>query len=233
MTEAKVNVFLRLAPAVMGLGLLPLWASGASPELDLLVRGGRIVDGTGNPAYHGDVGTRQGRIVAIGRLENRTATRVLDATGLVVAPGFVDIHNHSDASLLEDGNGESMVRVYPYRAGQNDLATIIPPWAHEGGSQALVERLRDPALRGRLEHEILDGIPGWYNHYTATGSWEGMMLVSLTNPEYKRFEGEPRYYGTFPRVRGRYVREEKLLTSSTTPPSRNRISTRPAWCTWS
>ena len=81
--------------------------------------------------------------------------------------------------------------VYPYRAGQNDLATIIPPWAHEGGAQAMIPRLKDPALRPRLEHEILNGIPGsnWYDHYTATGGWEGMLLVSLSNPQYKRFEG--------------------------------------------
>jgi N-acyl-D-amino-acid deacylase len=174
--------------------------------------------------------------------------------------------------------------VYPYRAGQNDLASIIPPWAHEGGSKALIGRLKDPALRPRLEDEILHGIPGsnWYDHYTATGGWDGMLLVSLSNPQYKKFEGmrmnqviatmgkppldtlfelleanggsvptvyfhhseedmryalkqpfvsigsdgtavategplasghpHPRYYGTFPRVLGRYVREEKVLT---------------------
>jgi len=174
--------------------------------------------------------------------------------------------------------------VYPYRAGQNNLASIIPPWAHEGGRAALVKRLRDPALRPRLEKEILGGIPGsnWYNHYTATGGWEGMLLVSLANPKHKQFQGKrmseviqalgrppidamfdllvdnngsvptvyfhhseedmryalrqpfvsigsdgtavksegplaathphPRYYGTFPRVLGRYVREEKILT---------------------
>jgi N-acyl-D-aspartate/D-glutamate deacylase len=173
--------------------------------------------------------------------------------------------------------------VYPYRAGQNDLATIIPPWAHEGGAQAMIGRLKDPELRSRLEHEILNGIPGtnWYDHYTATGGWEGMLLVSLSNPQYKRFEGmrmnqviaalhkgpidalfelleandgsvptvyfhhseedmryalqqsfvsigsdgsavasagplsaghpHPRYYGTFARVLGRYVREEHVL----------------------
>ena len=82
--------------------------------------------------------------------------------------------------------------VYPYRAGQNNLSSIIPPWAHEGGAQALIQRLKDPALRPRLENEINHGIPGtnWYNHYTATGGWEGMLLVSLSNPEYKRFEGK-------------------------------------------
>ena len=81
--------------------------------------------------------------------------------------------------------------VYPYRAGQNNLATIIPPWAHEGGSKALIQRLKDPSLRKRLEDEINHGIPGsdWYNHYTATGGWKGMLLVSLSNPRYRQFAG--------------------------------------------
>src|SRR3989449_9436732 len=82
--------------------------------------------------------------------------------------------------------------VYPYRAGQNDLASIIPPWAHEGGSQAMIRRLQDSSLRPRLQQEIMLGIPGsdWYNHYTATGGWDGMLLVSLRNPSYKRYEGK-------------------------------------------
>jgi N-acyl-D-amino-acid deacylase len=438
-------------------------AQGQRPEFDLLIRGGRVVDGTGNPSFAGDVGVRDGRIAAVGRLAGRTAARTIDATGLAVAPGFIDIHNHSDDTIIEDGNAESMIRqgvtsmifgeglsaapserwkdfasyfaelrrrgistnvgsyigsgtvwttvhgskagpptpdelsrmravvreameqgalgvasslsgppgvwidtdtlvamcevageyggiysthmrtegegvfkavaealeigrrarlpvdiihlkiaehklwgkmpdlvamianaraqgqlveanVYPYRAGQNNLSSIIPPWAHEGGSEAMIRRLKDPALRPRLEKEILNGIPGsdWYNHYTATGGWDGMLLVTLRNPKHKQFEGKrmsevikaagkppldvlfelliendgsvptvyfhhseddmryalkqpfvsvgsdggalktegplsaghphPRYYGTFPRVLGRYVREAKLLT---------------------
>jgi N-acyl-D-aspartate/D-glutamate deacylase len=442
-----------------------LWVvllAAATPDFDLIVRGGRVVDGTGNPSYRGDVAVKQGRIAAVGALGDRTAIRTIDASGLVVAPGFVDIHNHSDETLLVDGDAESMVRqgvttmilgeglsaapspafpdfrayfaallksgistnvgsylgsgtvwtlvhgeragpptavevdrmraivrqamqdgalgvasslsgppgawidtdtlvalcavagefggiysthnrneglgvfeavaeaieigrrarvpvdiihlkisehtlwkqmprlvaqiqaardqgmdvtanVYPYRAGQNDLQTIIPPWGHEGGREALLARLADPAQRTRMEHDIVNGLPGWYDHYTATGSWEGMLLVSLAHPDYKRFEGKrmsdviaafpakrpmevlfdtlianggsvptvyfhhaeedmqyalrqpfasvgsdgtavkiggptalgnphPRYYGTFPRVLGRYVRQEKLLT---------------------
>ncbi len=432
-------------------------------EFDLLIRDGRIVDGTGNPSFVGDVGLRDGRIVAVGRLSNRSATRTIDARGLVVAPGFIDIHNHSDDTIIEDGDAQSFVRqgvtsmifgeggsaapserwkdfssyyaellrrgistnvgsylgsstvwtrvhgnragpataeeltrmravvraameqgalgvasslsgppgvwidtdtlvamcevageyggiysthmrtegagvfksvaealeigrrarvpvdiihlkiaehklwgkmpelvtvitnaraqgqlveanVYPYRAGQNNLSSIIPPWAHEGGSRAMIARLKDPSLRQRLEREILNGIPDsdWYNHYTATGGWDGMLLVTLRNPQYKQFQGKrmsevikavgkppldvlfellaendgsvptvyfhhaeedmryalkqpfvsigsdgtavktegplaaghphPRYYGTFPRVLGRYVREEKLLS---------------------
>jgi N-acyl-D-aspartate/D-glutamate deacylase len=443
----------------------------------VLIRNGTIIDGTGNPSYKGDVGIRGGRIAAMGPLSQARAARTIDASGLVVTPGFIDIHNHSDSALLVDGDAESMIRqgvtsmilgeggsaapvggrqaesrrgrggetswtdfrgyfarllssgistnvgtyvgssqiwtyvrgpnagpptreeldqmraqvrtameqgvlgvasslsgppgawidtdtlvamcqvageyggiysthmrtegfgvfqsvaeaieigrrarvpvdiihlkiaehklwgqmpelvtsiaaaraagqeveahVYPYRAGQNNLSSIVPPWAHEGGSQAMLGRLQDPALRPRIEKEILEGIPGsnWYNHYTATGGWEGMLLVSLSNPKYKQYEGKrmsevirdrggkpldvlfellrensgsvptvyfhhaeedmryalrqpfvsigsdgtavknegplargnphPRYYGTFPRVLGRYVREEKLLT---------------------
>ncbi len=455
-----------------------LMAAGVSllgaQDFDMLIRGGRIVDGAGNPSYLGDIGVRGGKIAAMGKLDGKTAARVVDAKGLTVAPGFIDIHNHSDYTVVVDGDAQSMVRqgvtsmifgeggsaapvggrqttrdfnragwtdlagyfarllkqgispnigtyvgssqiwtyvrgpkagpptaeelaamraevrkameqgalgvasslsgppgswidtdtlvamcqeaaryggiysthmrtegygvfesvaeaieigrragvpvdiihlkiaehklwgqmpeliasiaasrargeqveahVYPYRAGQNNLSSIIPPWAHEGGSQALVARLKEPSLKARLVREIENGIPGsnWYNHYTATGSWEGMLLVSFSNPEYKKFEGKrmneviraiggnpvdvlfrvlidnngsvpavyfhhseddmryalkqpfvsigsdgtavktqgplargnphPRYYGTFPRVLGRYVREEKLIT---------------------
>jgi N-acyl-D-amino-acid deacylase len=79
-------------------------------DFDILIMGGRIVDGTGNPAYYGDVAVRDGRIAAMGRLGGKTAKRVIDANGLTVSPGFIDIHNHSDYTILADGNAESMVR---------------------------------------------------------------------------------------------------------------------------
>lgn len=69
---------------------------------DLLLSGGRVIDGTGNPWFSADVGIRSGRIVAVGNLEGRKATRTLDVTGLVVAPGFIDLHSHADG-LDEDG----------------------------------------------------------------------------------------------------------------------------------
>lgn len=443
--------------------LLLIASSLSAQDYDLLIRGGRIVDGTGNPSFLGDVAISGQKIVAMGKLGAKTARREINAAGLIVAPGFVDMHNHSDDTILVDGNAQSMIRqgvtsmifgeggsaapskkfarfsdyyaevlkrgastnigsyvgssevytfvrghkagpptaeeltqmrgkvreamedgalgvasslsgppgswidtstmvamcetaspyggiysthmrtegfgifesvaealeigrrakvpvdiihlkiaenklwgkmpeligtianaraqgqeveahVYPYRAGQNNLSTIVPPWAHEGGRDALLRRLKDPALHARLEKEILNGIPGtnWYNHYTATGSWEGMLLVNLSNPAYKKYEGKrmnqvisdiggnpvdvlfkvlldnagsvptvyfhhseedmryalkqpfvsigsdgtavategplargnphPRYYGTFPRVLGRYVREDKVIT---------------------
>jgi len=69
------------------------------PELDLLVRGGTVVDGSGLPAFTADVGVRDGRVAAVGRLGSTAATNTIDADGCVVAPGFVDIHTHYDAQL--------------------------------------------------------------------------------------------------------------------------------------
>src|SRR4051812_34544300 len=351
-----------------GLLLVSLIAAASAQDFDLLVRGGTIVDGAGNPSYVGDLGIKGGRIAAMGRLAGKTASRTIDGAGLTVAPGFIDIHNHSDNTIVQDGNAQSFIRqgvtsmifgeggsaapsrryanfdayfsqllkqgistnigtyvgsseiwtlvrgqkpgpptkeelakmralvdeamkngalgvasslsgppgswidtdtlvamcevaskyggiysthmrtegrgvfesvaeaieigkranvpvdiihlkiaehqmwgqmpeltatiaaarargqdvqanVYPYRAGQNNLSSIIPPWAHEGGSQQLIARLKDPSLRARLVDEINHGIKGtnWYNHYTATGSWEGMLLVSFSNPAYKKY----------------------------------------------
>jgi hypothetical protein len=95
---------MKLCLLVLQLGIL-----ASAQDYDLVIRGGRIVDGTGNPSYLGDVASRQGKIVAMGR-PSGTAARTIDATGLTVAPGFIDIHNHSDFTIVQDGNAKSMIR---------------------------------------------------------------------------------------------------------------------------
>jgi N-acyl-D-aspartate/D-glutamate deacylase len=352
---------LTLAVLLLAAGL----ARPADPNYDLVIRNGKLVDGTGNPWVYADVAVRGDRIVAVGRIAG-TGKREIDARGRVVAPGFIDIHSHSDTLLLEDGNAPSKVRqgvttevlgegssagpyrgktqangttrfetlgayfaaiekkgvavnvasyvgldnvwqsamgtsherptadqlgqmrqvldaaladgaiglssmmmmppgslattddvvafckvvarhggsysthirneglgvfdsvkeaiavgeragvpvdvihlkiadekywgrmnevvalveaargrgvsvqanVYPYTRGNNNLSSIIPPWAHEGGTRKMLDRLRDPAERPRLKKDIQDGLPGWYNHYTAVGGDWARMLVS-------------------------------------------------------
>jgi N-acyl-D-amino-acid deacylase len=70
------------------------------PPYDLLIRNGRVLDGTGNPWFPADIAVRAGRIVAVGSLAGAQASRVIDATGKYVTPGFIDIHSHAD-----DGSG--------------------------------------------------------------------------------------------------------------------------------
>ncbi|MBI1874122.1 MAG: amidohydrolase family protein, partial [Acidobacteria bacterium] len=122
---------------------------------DILIRNGHVVDGTGNPWFRADVAIGAGRIVTVGRLPaDARGTRTIDAAGLVVAPGFIDLHTHSDMPLLADGTAQSKVKqgvtldvlgesssVAP-RDGLNDLGTegVKPDWTTFTGYFARVER---------------------------------------------------------------------------------------------
>lgn len=75
-------------------------------HFDTLIRGGTIIDGTGQPRYSAEVGIRGDRIAAVGPLEGAQAVRTIDAGGLIVAPGFIDVHTHADGWLLKTPNLE-------------------------------------------------------------------------------------------------------------------------------
>jgi len=79
-------------------------------EFDIVIHGGRLIDGTGNPWFYGDLGIKNGRIAHIGKINPETGERAISAKGQVVTPGYIDMHTHSDQPVIADGNAESKVR---------------------------------------------------------------------------------------------------------------------------
>jgi N-acyl-D-amino-acid deacylase len=97
---------LRLAPFFLFVALV----HGQTKQFDVLITGARIIDGTGGPWFLGDIGIRGDTIAALGNLPGATAGLRIDARGMVVAPGFIDIHSHGDRGLLRVPTAENYLR---------------------------------------------------------------------------------------------------------------------------
>jgi N-acyl-D-amino-acid deacylase len=97
------------AAAALGMVVLPtvVWSR---PAFDLVIKGGTVVDGTGGPPFQADLGLVGDTITALGRLDPEQGSRLLDASGLMVSPGFIDIHTHSDGDILRYPTADSRVR---------------------------------------------------------------------------------------------------------------------------
>ena len=98
-------------------------AWGQQP-FDLLIRGGRVLDGTGNPWIPADVGIRDGRIAAVGPLGDASAVRVIEAKGKLVVPGFIDLHSHAGRGLA---SGEASRRAAPNLVTQGITTVVVNP----------------------------------------------------------------------------------------------------------
>src|ERR1700704_1158790 len=102
-----------------------------TPPYEVLIRNGRVLDGSGNPWLAADIGIRGGRIIDMGRLGNAAATRVIDAGGLTVSPGFIDVHSHASTGLAGSlkearqliAQGITTVALNPDGGGTPDLRT--------------------------------------------------------------------------------------------------------------
>lgn len=106
----RFALVLSLAISIYAAAAEPPAANKPSEALDLLVRGGTLYDGTGREGVRADVGIRGDRIAAIGDLKDEKAARVIDATGLAVAPGFINMLSWATTSLLADGRSQGDIR---------------------------------------------------------------------------------------------------------------------------
>jgi N-acyl-D-aspartate/D-glutamate deacylase len=143
--------------------------------LEFKITGGRLIDGTGAPARRGDVGVTGDAITAVGDLSAEPAGRTIDAIGRTVAPGFIDMHSHSDWRLWDNRRAESKIR-------QGVTTEVV---GNCGFSPAPVsDQFRDEMQGFAL-------------------AADGQLAIGKPHP---------RSYGTFPRVLGRYARDERVLS---------------------
>ncbi len=106
-----LNKNIRLGLGLSVAGSLPWVKLGcASHEFDYIIKNGTIVDGSGKSSFEGDIGISSHFIKEIGDLSNRTTARTIDASNLVVCPGFIDVHSHSDICLIVNPNADSKIR---------------------------------------------------------------------------------------------------------------------------
>ena len=149
--------------------MLPLFAV-AQESFDLLIKNGRIVDGTGTPWYEADVGIVGDRITRVGNLSGATAPQIIDATGLIVAPGFIDPHTHALRGIFDVPNAESALlqgvttltegndgsSPYPIDRHYADIQDlrISPNWAVFVGQGTIRQRVIGFGLRKASPQEM-------------------------------------------------------------------------------
>jgi N-acyl-D-aspartate/D-glutamate deacylase len=172
---------------------------------DVVIKGGRILDGTGAPELVADLAIRSGRIAGFG--EGFEAEEVVDASGKIVSPGFIDLHSHGDLVLAWPS--EKRLALVEGRIAQGITTEIVGNCGL--GAAPLFGAATD----------LLPRINGWMTPAPFPWSWKG------TSDYLSHGKGKPHpaAYGSFPRILGRYVRRERLLTL---PEAVRRMTSLPA-----
>ena len=81
----------------------------AQNHYDILIRNGKIIDGTGNSWFYGDIGIREGKIIKVGNLADAAASKIINATGLIVCPGFIDVHTHIEGEEIMNPTADNFI----------------------------------------------------------------------------------------------------------------------------
>src|SRR2546422_7892552 len=157
------NLFFAVVAFVFLLTCSSTFAEKPAPSFDLIITNGHIIDGTGSPWYSGDIGISNGKIAAIGNLSQVTRKRTIDAKGMVVAPGFIDMLGQSEETILVDPRLPS--KIY------QGITTEI---TGEGGS---IAPLNDALIQAdKTKYEHLKITPDWltFQQYFARLEKQGM-----------------------------------------------------------
>src|SRR6478735_3151482 len=145
--SSRLRCLYVVAIALLGASCSSTPPKATAPSYEVLITNAQIVDGTGGAARKGSIAIRGGKIAAVGEVTG-TAARTIDAKGRTVAPGFIDMHSHSDMPLVTDGNGQSKIRqgVTTEVIGESD--SVAPrkqpsetqPWTDFNGYFAAIEK---------------------------------------------------------------------------------------------
>ena len=202
---------LALALLLVGIVADRAVSAPAQERADLVLKGGRIVDGTGAPWYAGDVAVRNGEVMAIGRLELSSAERVVDATGPYVAPGFIDMMGQTGAPFLKNP-----------RAADNLLTQGITTInAGEGDSDAPRAATNAQAENWQTMSEFFTIVPSGAS--ALPRSMSEANVIKALRCDFISFCTDmgplgssdalvhPRGSGAFPRILSRYVRELEIV----------------------
>src|ERR1700719_2322897 len=148
---------------VLVFGVAPLRGQEQTRPFDIVITNGHIIDGTGSPWYSGDIGIRDGKIAAIGNLQDAGRARTIDARGMVVAPGFIDMLGQSEHTILVDARLPSKI-----------FQGITTEITGEGGSAAPLNDAIITADRAGYEHYKIN--PDWrtFRQYFARLEKQGM-----------------------------------------------------------
>lgn len=145
----RLKLLSGLALIVAAVALVSAQQTATSQPFDVLIKNGRVFDGTGNPWFPADIGIHEGRIVAVGALTSATATRVIDAAGKYVSPGFIDIHSHADDGSSPRGgfrDDNAQIRAAPNLVSQGITTVVVnqdgrSPWPISE-QRALIQKQR-------------------------------------------------------------------------------------------